>query len=78
MLEYRIQKFDGKWIFETPQYLCYTTKEMAQRSIDREVRDWERLKKYEHTACSKLDIEHFSNPDNWRIMEREVTEWKPV
>lgn len=71
MLEYRIQKkdFDGKWIFETPTYLCY---------IDREVRDWELLKKYEHTACSKLDIEHFSKPDSWRIMEREVTEWKPV
>lgn len=74
MLEYRIQKkdFDGKWIFETPPYLCYTTKEMAQRSIDRKVRDWEHLKKYGHTA------EHFSKPDSWRIMEREVTEWKPV
>lgn len=78
MKEYRIQKKDPKWSweFENPDYISYTTKEMAQKRIDEQIRSWECQKNSKNPGYPMYVIERFASPENWRIVEREVSEWK--
>ena len=80
MLEYRIQRkeTDGKWVMDAPAYICYTRKEMAQEAINKELYAWEIQKAVKNPQHRKADIMQYSNPENWRIVQRSVTEWEPI
>ena len=73
MKEYRIQyNKDGQWEMADPAYIFYIHLEKAQEDINERVRNWKRynISEYANSALA--------NPENWRIVQREVTEWKPV
>ena len=79
MKEFKIQRKDkGIWEFESPSYICYISKEKAQRSIDKQIEQWRFQKTLVHPVYDKYDIEQYSKPENWRIVQREVTKWEPV
>lgn len=73
MKEYRIQcEKNGQWEMADPTYIYYIHLEKAQADINERVRKWNLCNIGENTN-SKL-----ADPENWRIVQREVTEWEPV
>ena len=80
MKEYRIQKKEknGVWMFEDPYYVSYAMIETAQEKIDYQVIRWKFQKTLAHSVFEKSDIEQYSQIENWRIVQRDVTKWEPV
>ncbi len=73
MKEYRIQyNKDGQWEMADPAYIFYIHLEKAQDDIKERVRRW---KLYN---AGEYENSNLANPECWRIVQCEVTEWKPV
>lgn len=73
MIEYSVQYIDEneKWVFPV-RIIRYRTKELAQRYIDFSVKLWKERKEIKFQP---MYAEILSNPENWRIVQREVSKW---
>jgi len=73
MIQYSVQYKDFRHGWKFIKQETYFTKESAQKEIDDYVRMWNERKG--DKSFLAIDVERFSDPAYWRIVQREVSNW---